>query len=264
MRLLACLGLGAAVLVGGCAKFPAFPDDPGFTRVIFRMRVAGNIRTVIDNPTGYIYNVAIRASEELDPADSLAPQAIFQEGAIANGRMAGSPTHFVEFDTQNPTGAEPFILYRFATQAEAPNPQDPTNPINLNVFQRSTRGRIVNYQNYMEDPREIRFDIFVNLLADSDEAARRLNTLQVNFLTMNRLASQGGATRLIDALGRTNSFDPNERNVYVRVDLRREGVISNDIGQTQGIEPPQDLYPTGPYDPDLDIVFWSIEVQRRT
>jgi hypothetical protein len=250
------------VLLVGCAKFPTGIDQPEFTRVTIRMRVAGNINTTFDETpaSAYIYNIAIRATEDSNPPDNLAPVPVVNPNS-PNGRMAGSPTHFVEFDSQNPNSAEPFVLYRFATRQEVPDPNDPDNPINLTFFTRSTRGRIVNYQNLSDNPSELRFDIFVNMLADTDEEARRLQTLQINFLTMNRLATGVGGTRVIDSIG--DNRIPSEFNRYILVDLRRDGVIDNRTGPSAGIEPSNDTWPGGLLDPDLDIIDWSIEVQRR-
>ncbi|MEZ0327544.1 MAG: hypothetical protein ACAH95_16720 [Fimbriimonas sp.] len=253
--------LAAIALVCGCAKFPETAGGEQFTRVTFRMRVGGKINTALDEDGTiyYIYDVAIRATPELNPEDRFAPVPVVASNN-PNGRMAGSPTHFVEFDSQNPNSAEPFILYRFATQAEVPNPSDPTNPINLNSFSRATRGRIVNYQNLSEDPSVLQFDIFVNQLADDDTAARLLTSLQVNFLTMSRLSTGVGGTRAIDSIG--DNRVPSEFNRYIKIDLRQNGVTNNQSGITTGIEPTGDIYPTGVNDPDLDIVDWSIEVHR--
>jgi hypothetical protein len=253
--------LAAAALACACAKFPDSGINDEFTRITFRMKVAGKINTTLDDDgtTYYIYDVAIRATPELNPEDQLAPVPVVASNN-PNGRMAGSPTHFVEFDSLNPNSAEPFILYRFALQSEVPNPSDPTNPINLNSFARTTRGRIVNFQNLSEDPSVLQFDIFVNQLADDDTAARLLTSLQVNFLTMSRLSTGVGGTRALDSIG--DNRVPSEFNRYIKIDLRQNGVTDNRTGITTGIEPTGDIYPTGVQDPDLDIVDWSIEVHR--
>jgi hypothetical protein len=257
------LKFGAAVLFCcGCAKFPDAGATPNFTRITFRLKVAGAINTTLDEDptTYYIYDVAIRATTDLNPQDNLAPQPVVSS-TNPNGRVAGSPTHFVEFDSQNPNGGEPFVLYRFATQAEIPNPSDPTNPTNLEHFERSTRGRIVSYQNLDENPQELRFDLFVNQLSDTDAAAPALNTLMVNFLTMSRLSTGIGGTRVIDSIG--DNRVPSEFNSYIKIDLRQDGTYGNSVpGIYQGREPSGDTYP-GIDVPDLDIVDWTIEVHRQ-
>ncbi|HSI72051.1 MAG TPA: hypothetical protein VK934_02645 [Fimbriimonas sp.] len=253
--------LVAAIVSASCAKFPDTGPGSQFTRVTFRMKVAGKINTAQDDDFPYyVYDIAIRATPEINPEDRFAPVPVVAEGS-PNGRMAGSPTHFVEFDTLNPQSADPFVLYRFATQAEVPNPSDPTNPINLNSYTRSTRGRIVNFQDLDADPSVLQFDIFVNQLADTDDASKLLNSLQVNFLTMSRTALGGGTgTRAIDSIG--DNRVPSDFNRYIRVDLRQDGVTNNTTGITTNIEPSGDVYPNGITDPDLDIIDWSIEVRR--
>lgn len=248
-------------LIAGCAKFPEGGTSANFTRVTFRMKVAGRINTTLDEDpsTYYIYDVAIRATDDLNPEDKLAPQLVATTDN-PNGRVAGSPTHFVEFDSLNPNSADPFVLYRFSTQLEDPNPSDPSNPINLASFARSTRGRIVNFQRLEDDPSVLQFDLFINTLANDDDAALQLNTLQVNFLTMSRLSTGSGGTRVIDAIGDTTGNSPPDFNRYIKIDLRQSGITNNTTGITAGIEPTGDTAPVNI--PDLDITDWSIEVVR--
>lgn len=236
------------VALSGCAKFPDAGATGNFVRVIFDIQYAGEI-----NPN-YIYDVALRATPDLNPTPQTAPVPVITDNT-ANGRVAGSPTHFVEFSGNN---TEPFILYRFATQNEIPNTSDPTNPINLKVFAQSTRGRIINYIAPTTSSKVLHFELFMNLVADDDAAARLLNTLQVNLLTMNRLASTGGGgTRSIDALGDTRTSDLNQ---YLAVDLRANRTYRNSDSL---LEPAGDTLPLGQTsDPALDIVGYTIEVQR--
>lgn len=248
-------------LMASCAKFPDQGTIADSTRVTFTLRVANHINTTLDGDPSvyYIYDIAIRATPDLNPPDIYAPQLVANQDN-PNGRVAGSPTHFVEFDSLNPNSSEPFVLYRFSTQLEVPNPSDPSNPINLASYARSTRGRIVNYRRLDENTSELKFDIFVNQLADTDDAAKLLNTLQVNFLTMNRLSTGSGGTRVIDAIGDTTGSNPDQFNRYIKVDLRQSGIINNTTGVTANIEPTGDTVPFS--DPDLDIVDWSIEVTK--
>jgi hypothetical protein len=227
------------------------------------MKVARNIRTAASEDSGglpYLYFVAIRATPDLNPEDQFAPTPVVMPNS-PNGFVAGSPTHFIAVDTQNPNSAEPFVLYRFSKQSEVPNPSDPTNPINLSSFARTTRGRIVNFQRLDEDPSVIQFDVFVSQLADTDAEARQLLTLQVNMMSMTRLSTGAGGFLALDSMG--DNRVPSEFNRYIKVDLRQDGVINNTSGITTGVEPRDDVYPTGVTDPDLDIVDWSIEVHRQ-
>ena len=253
-RLKPLLALGAIVAVGGCAKFPEGGAANGFTRIIFRFEVAGRLNTQFDDDvTNNVYAVAIRASDDINPQPQLAPQAIIGENN-PNGIVAGSPTHLVLI---GPNASEPYELYRFYTQEEVPFPEDPDNPINLNFPPRSTRGRILNFQQINSQTRVVQFELFTNLLADTDAEAQLLNSLQVNFLTMNRRAGQGSGNRISDSLG-IQTTAPAEFE-FVRVDLRANGTYDN---SRTNIETEGDVIPTDRQDPDVDIVNWSIEVQR--
>lgn len=251
----------AALLCASCAKFPSGGDIAEFTKITFSFRVRGKINTTLDEDPNiyYLYFMALRASTDRNPDPRFAPQPVVADNN-PNGFVAGSPTHFVQFDSQNPNSAEPFVLYRFSKSSEVPNPSDPNNPINLASFARSIRGRIIDYQNLSENPNTLSFSVFANMLADNDADAKLLQTLQVNFLTMNRLATGAGGTRIIDALGDTQS--PLGINQYVTVDLTTDGTYSNTFGSYSNLEPQQDTLPAGVQDPDLDIVDWSIRVEH--
>jgi hypothetical protein len=240
------------VLLAGCAKFPDTPDsNANVTKVIFRMRVAGTI-----NPN-YIYDVAIRSSADPNPTTEQAriPSPIINE-ANPNGRMAGSPTHFVEFSAFT-SQIEPFVLYRFTTKAEIPNNDDPDNPINLASFARQPNTRIVNFKpvNPGTDT-TLEFTLFINQIPDTVNGNNPPQALQVNFLTMNRLAGTGAGNRIIDSLGDNRSAGgPNQ---YIKIDLRSNLTYGNAGGLPGSDLEPEDDCP----DPDLDIVGWTIEVQR--
>lgn len=241
------LGILPILALGGCAKSPAGAVAGNFTRISFRVRVAGHI-----NPN-YIYDVAIHADTDPDPEPQFAPVPVLNANN-PNGRVAGSPTHFVEFDALN-SQVEPFVLYRFAKREEVQNPSDPTNPIALESWARSIRRRIVNFEQVdLGTSTELRFDLFTDQLVDADADAQNLKSLQVNFLTMNRLANQGSGNRVIDSLGDNATSNLNQ---YIRIDLRTNQTYSNTVGPGAGLEPTGDSP-----DPDLDIIDWSVDVQR--
>lgn len=87
----------SALAITGCAKFPANGTGTTYTRVSFRIRVAGKINTTQDaDPlTNYLYFVAIRASSDDNPDSTTNPQPVF--AVNPNGFVGGQPTHFVEF-----------------------------------------------------------------------------------------------------------------------------------------------------------------------
>ena len=247
--------LGAvAIACAGCAKFPA-SGTSGFTAITFTFKVAGKINTTVDSDpsTYYIYDIAVNATSDPNPSPSLAPTPVINSSS-PNGRVGGSPTHFVEFNSLNPTSSNPFMLYRFAKSSEVPNPNDPSNPINLAVYSQSRRGQIINYTTPQNggDPQTLSFTIYTNQLADTDAEAKLLQTLQVNILTMTRPANQGSGSRVIDALGNTTSLAT--LNNYIQVNLLQSGSYTN----STGFEPTGDTY--GGTDPDVDIVDYTITV----
>lgn len=237
--------LPAVFFLGACAKFPENGGNANVTRITFRMRVQGKINTAQDDDplTNYLYFVAIRATSDENPDPVLTnPQPIFSPNP--NGFVNGQPTHFVEFNTLNPTESFPYHIYRFARTG------NPSNPIDLGQWT-EVQQRIINFERPTNGGNVLQFDVFINQLADTEEEQNNLRFLQVNFLTMNRrlLTDTGG--RIQDYLGRNS--DPLDVNKAIRVDLRTNDIKEN----TADYEPEGDVV-----DPDLDIVDWSIRVVR--
>ncbi len=253
MKLKGLFLCGLVLSMSGCAKYPTGAQAL-FTKVTIRLRVSGKINTAADTDptTSYIYVIAIRASTEANPLPNLAPFPAINN-TNPNGRVSGSPTHFVEFNTLNPNASFPFVLYNFAP---GPTADDPTNPTDLSRFSDTTptRGPIVSFVQYIPGTNEIKFDVFTNQLVDSDALAQTLQTLQVNLLTMNRYTNQGSGLRAWDAIGDNRVSGGLS---FITVDLRRNGTVNNSF---LSIEPESDV--SGANDPDLDIVDWSVDVQR--
>jgi hypothetical protein len=243
--------LGVAAACGSCAKFPS-NSAGNFTAITFTFQVAGTINTTAP----YIYDVAIAASPLSPPNTTYAPLPVINS-SNPNGRVSGSPTHFVEFNSLNPNSPLPFTLYRFALSTEIPNPNDPTNPINLAHWAPSTRGQIFNFSTPQTggDPSTLSFTVYTNELADTDAEAQQLQSLQVNILTMTRLANVGSSQRIIDALG--NSSTVSGLNQFLVVDLRYNSTYSNVQMQ---LEPTGDTF--NGTEPDVDISNFTITVQR--
>jgi hypothetical protein len=240
--------------VGGCARFPDTPET-SFTKLSFRLRVAGAINDSRDDTplTSYVYIVAIRVLTTEEIPNTGSPQPVINDNS-PNGFVAGSPTHFVVYDSQRP--AQPFTLNKFLP---GPTPGDPDNPINLAQWTDTapTRGRIVNYSRPGDpgaDPRELRFEIFANQLVDSDDQADQIRRIQVNILTMNRLSNQGSGQRTWDALGDTRN--PAEINTFLNIDVRANLIVDNLLGT----EPADDT--AGALDPDADLIDYTIEIER--
>jgi hypothetical protein len=244
------LGLG---LIGGCAKFPPPGANANYTAINFSMTTSRQINSA------YLYYVAIRSSVPINPSPQMAPQPVFDPSKNPNGFVAGSPTQFVLFNPNNFN--TPFQLYQFETQAEAPNPSDPTNPINLAVFHISTIGIITNFQ--QPNPgtsgnptgsNNLNFTLYADLIPDITQPAPTKTTpnsqiptfMQVQFLNLNTTGASSGRT--ICYIG-TNSTPE-----FLQIDLRTSGQYSNDQGIYAGTA--QVNCP----DPDLDITDWAITV----
>ncbi len=252
LKALSLIAIG--LTCGSCARFPA-SGAAGFSAITFTCKVAGKINTSVDSDpsTYYVYDVALSASPDPNPLPNLAPVPVINS-SNPNGRVAGSPTHFIEYNSLAPTTSAPFTLYRFAKSSEISNPNDPTNPINLAVFSQSTRGQIINFTTPSTggDPATLSFTVYTNMLADTDADAKALRSLQVNILSMTRLANQGSGTRVIDALGDSRSVSG--LNNFLQINLLRAGTYNN----SASFEPTGDTF--GGTDPDIDIVDYSITV----
>jgi len=251
------LGLcGVALVCGSCAKFPSGGGFGNFTSITFSFRVRGSIRTPTDvDPTYYIYDVAIAASPDPNPLPKSAPIPTV-DSSNPNGRMNGSPTHFVEFNSQDPLSPQPFTLYRFALNSEIRDTYDAGNPTNLAFYTRSQRGFITNYTIPQNggDPAVLTFTITANLLADTDAEARLLRSLQVNILTMTQPSNFTGARRVIDGLGDSSTLQGLVN--FAQIDLLKAGTTNNTITMLEPAE--EDTY--GGTEPDVDIIDYSITV----
>ena len=88
-------------------------------------------------------------------------------------------------------------------------------------------------------------------IAPSLDAANQYQSIQVNFLTMDRVPQGTTGTKVWDALG--NSQDISQINTWVTIPLTTNGLYNNT--SFRGLEPTGDC-PV----PDLDISDWSIQV----
>ena len=218
-----------ALLFAGCAKFPANGASSATTRVIFTMTTAAPI-----NPN-YVYIVAIHASEDTNPTTQGPIPVISQPWG--NGFVAGTVDLFVRWD---PLTSPNYQIYRF---------QD------VNLTQFVAVGVPINSTPVNTGDNKIQFELDINQIASSTAQAPLLQTLQVNFLTMNRVP-QGSdpGSKVYDALGDTT--DPTQINDYVVIPLNQPGVYNN--ARFANLEPTGDTV-----DPALDITDWSVEVRSQ-
>jgi hypothetical protein len=229
------LGVGFVLLLSGCAKFPDVPPLPTSKRIIFEMTVAGKIRSGQEQDSAglpYVYMVALRTSTDINPTEQ-GPVPVIAS-PWGNGFVAGNCTHFVWW---NPELSPRYALYQF---------RDAT----LNEWFQI--GVPVTYEEVPLGGKRIRFELDLTQLAPTPEDAAALQTLQVNFLTMDRIPSGVGGSKAWDALGDSRSVS--EINSYINVPLRSSAIYDN--RRLNNLEPQGDVA-----DPDLDIIDWAVEVR---
>ena len=217
--------------VCGCAKFPNTSATGQTKRLLFRMRTAAPLKTGLEGGGGlpYVYIVALRLSTDPNPIDQ-GPIPIVLPGG--NGFVSGNATHFIQW---NPLSSPQFTIYQFtdATLEE-------WTPI----------GTPINFQPVQTGDNELFFEIDMSQLVPAGDVDT-IESIQVNFLTMNAIQTGGGG-RFWDALG--DSENAAEVNRYFQFQPRTSTEYNN---TNQGnIEPVDDVD-----DPQLDIADWSIEVR---
>ncbi|MER3496893.1 MAG: hypothetical protein C4320_09120 [Armatimonadota bacterium] len=117
----------------------------------------------------------------------------------------------------------------------------------------------VNVLDAQPGVRTLGFELSTLQLADGAAAAGALQSVQVNFLTMNRTAQTSSSGRVFDSLGDNRSAS--DITQFVRVPLATSGLYDN--ARFNFLEPPSDN--PGNIDcpdPDLDFIDWSVEVRR--
>lgn len=225
-RIAWALALALAALMSGCAKFPPDSSVLGTKRLVFTMTVSGQI-----NPN-YVYIFALRPSNLVNPTDT-GPIPVIGP-PWGNGFVAGNATYFVRWD---PTTSPAFTLYQF---------QD------LLLTQYFAIGVPVAYTDLLPNGKTLTFQLDLTQLAPTPSAAAAYQSIQVNFLTMNRVPQGTTGSKAWDALG--NSTDPSQINDYITIPLTSNGIYNNT--RFNNLEPTNDVA-----DPDLDISDFSVEVR---
>ena len=211
------------LLLAGCAKVPDGAVVATTKRLIFTLRVQGEIRS------DYGYFVALRPSLDLNPTTQ-GPIPVIAP-PWGNGFVAGGVTHFVRWD---PAQSPRYLIYQFRD----------TNL--LDFFQ---IGVPINYVEVTPGAKEIKFEIDLSQLVTNPLDQQ---SIQVNFLTMNRVPSGNSGSKDWDSLG--DSRLPQEINDYITIPLRTSGVYDN--ARFSDLEPSNDAP-----DPDLEITDFRVEVR---
>lgn len=224
-RLAALFGI---VLLASCAKLPDTSSGGSGTRVAFTLQVAREIRP------NYIYMVALRPSTDLNPPEQ-GPIPVIAP-PWGNGFVAGTVTHFVMWsNTQSPR----YLIYKFRP--------------GTNLIEYFAVGAPVGYIDVNAGERTLRFEIDLSQIAPDAATAATYQSLQVNFLTMDRIPQGAGGSKSWDALG--DGRLPSEINTPITIPLRTSGVYDNT--RFLNLEPSGDTP-----DPDLDIDDFVVEVNK--
>lgn len=218
-----------ALVALGCAKLPDTGGGGGGTRIAFTMRVAREIRQ------GYIYMVAIRPSTDPNPPEQ-GPIPVIAP-PWGNGFVAGTVTHFVMWaNTQSPR----YLIYQFRPST--------------NLIEYFAIGAPVNYVDVNPGERLLRFEIDLTQIAPDAATAGTYQSLQVNFLTMDRIPQGTTGSKAWDALG--DGRLPGEVNTPITIPLRTSGIYDN--ARFLDLEPAGDTP-----DPDLDMDDFIVEVRKQ-
>lgn len=227
-RLLFCCSTVLLFLLpAGCAKVPEGGAGPTTKRLIFTMTVERAI-----NPN-FVYMVALRPSTEENPTGQ-GPIPVVAP-PWGNGFVAGTVTNFVRWDAaQSPR----YIIYAFRDE---------------NLIDYFPIGVPINYLDFQPGTgRSIQFELDLSQIVPATEV-ENYRTIQVNFLTMNRVPQGNDQTpKAWDALG--NGRNVAEINQWITIPLRTSGIYNN--ARFNDLEPPNDAD-----DPDLEITDFSVEVR---
>ncbi|OFX17083.1 MAG: hypothetical protein A2Z18_00350 [Armatimonadetes bacterium RBG_16_58_9] len=224
------IGITLVVTLTGCAKFPDTPPVTG-KQLVLTMTVRGKIEPVdgLDPGVARYYFIAI----DNDGDDQTGPWAAVFPPYGGNGWVTSNDaqhsvgmTSFIEYDAANPDG----YLYGVLPGSFFLNTTSPVPPIRTEL---------------LEGGSTLRFIVDFSQIATVSVPAADITSLDINFITTNALPVGGEFVpgREWDALG------PSGQN-YVNVDTTNDRLYFGDNSDGPVVT-----------DPDLDIIYWSIEVQ---
>lgn len=224
--------IAVAVLftLAGCAKFPSTPPITG-KQLVITLKVRGTINPIdaVDPSIRRYYFVAI----DNDNDNNTGPWAAIYPPYGGNGWVTSSDasnsvgmTSFIRYDAANPQG----YLYRVLPGSYFLNTSSPNPPIQSGVVDGGTT---------------LRFVIDFSQIATTAIPADQITSLNINFITTNALPVGGVFVpgREWDGLG------PSGQN-YVTVDTTNDRLYWGENEDGHAVS-----------DSDLDIIYWSIEVQ---
>ncbi len=223
----------AAVLttLSGCARFPSTPPTTG-KEIVLTLRVQGRISPIdqLDPSLNRHYFIAIDNDNDVNTG----PWAVAFPPYGGNGWVTSRDatrsigvTHFIEYDAANPSG----YLYGFVPNSNFLLTTAPQPPVRYEI---------------LDGGSTLRFTIDISQLATASVPVDQIRYLDINFITTNQLAVNPNElypNRQFDGLGPTGQD-------YVTVDTTLDRLYS---GTDEDASPVTD--------PDMDITYWSIQVQ---
>lgn len=228
------LTLGLALAMVGCAKLPDGGIGAGTTRLIFRMRLKSAV-----NPN-FIYMVALRPSTDANPPEQ-GPIPVIAP-PWGNGFVAGTATHFVEWaNVLSPK----YQIFQFRPGTDL-----------IEYFSLGVPAAYTDVNPGVSTT--IEFELNLAQIASSQAEADSFQTLQLNFLTMDRIPQGSIGSKNWDALG--DGRLSTSINSPITIPLRVSGTYDNSTAQFIDLEPEGDVLQVD--EPSLDIIDWSVEVRR--
>ena len=224
------IGLAILTTLMGCAKFPTTAPKSG-KQIVFTLKVRGTISPIdsVDPTIQRHYFIAI----DNDGDQNTGPWAAIAPPYGGNGWVTSNDakdsiglTSFVRYDSANPEG----YIYNVLSGSYFLNVSSPQIPISAEITDGGSTLRVV---------------VDFSQIATTGIPTDDIKQLDVNFITTNALPLNGEyvAGRIWDGLG------PSGQN-YVNVDTTADNFYSGENEDGPSVS-----------DPDLDIVYWSIEVQ---
>lgn len=217
-------------MLSGCAKYPSTPVSSG-KQLVLTMKVRGTISPTdsVDPSIHRYYFIAIDNDGKTGTGPWAAVAAPYGgNGWVTSADAANSVglTSYIRYDAQNPEG----YLYGVLSGSYFLNTTAPQAPIRYEL---------------LDGGSTIRFIIDFSQIATTAIPTDDIQELNINFITTNSLpvSDQQAEGRIWDGLGYSGQ---DYATIYTTSD-------NTQSGDNSGGHPVSD--------PDLDIVYWSVEVQ---
>lgn len=223
-----CLAVLSTLM--GCAKFPTTAPITG-KQLVLTMRVRGKINPIDDADPSVRRHYFVAIDNENDP--NVGPWAVLYP-PWANGWATSADavhstglTSYVQYDATNPQG----YIYGVLPGSFFLNTTSPQPPIRTEL---------------LDGGSTVRFTVDFGQIGTTNIPSDQIRQLNINFITTNALPVN--PTDLV--FGRQwDGLGPSGQD-YVNVDTTQDRVYSGDNASGPPVA-----------DPDLDIIYWSVEVQ---